>query len=88
MDIRPINLSGSHKTGGLRNINVHKITAILGFAPNIADDPDKVVSSWGFTVNGIKCGIWDYKGSHKYGQFSTYGPSHIFTELFGSCVTD
>jgi len=75
---------GSHRTGSLYDINVSTINRILGFEPNQDDDPDKVVNSWGFIVDGEKCAVWDYKGSHEFGQFSTYGPNEVFEKLFGT----
>lgn len=74
----------SHRTGTLYDINVSTINSILGFEPNSDDDPDKVVNSWKFTVDGEHCAIWDYKGSHKFGEFSTFGTSDIFEKLFGT----
>lgn len=80
MEIKPINTAGSYKTGILSSdISVEKIAEILGFPPNIYDDPDKVEHSWGFTVDGVICGIWDYKGY----RWSTYGPKSVFDKLFG-----
>lgn len=78
----PNSKAGGHKTGELNDITVEQINEILGFAPNVADDPDKVVNSWGFTVDGHYCGIWDYKGSHTFGMFSTFGPDYVFRALF------
>ena len=86
MDIIPINQAGGSRTGTLKDITVEKIIDVLGFKPNCKDDPYKVKNSWGFTVDGVKCGIWDYKGSHKFGQFSTDGPREIFIKLFGDNV--
>lgn len=83
MKIIPINKSGLHKTGTLVAISVEEINVLLGFEPNVQDDPSKVKHSWGFTVDGKECGIWDYKGSETMGRFSTYGPDYIFKELFG-----
>jgi len=81
--IKPISdLFGSHKTGVLMDINVETITKVLGFAPNFADDPYKVENSWAFEYKGHRCAIWDYKGSHLHGQFSTFGPNEVFKELF------
>lgn len=84
MKIVPSTIGGSHRTGILESISALEIEHVLGFAPNIDDDPYKVVNSWGFKVDGHECGIWDYKGSHTYGQFSTYGPDHVFKQLFGT----
>jgi hypothetical protein len=84
-DITPVSyLTGSHRTGTLYDINVATIIEILGFAPNVQDDPDKVVNSWAFMVDGKKLAVWDYKGSHLSGQFSTYGDHEVMAELFGS----
>lgn len=82
--IMPIsNITGTSKTGVLLDISANKISNILGFDPNVDDDPNKVVNSWGFTYDGIKCAIWDYKGSQFFGQFSTFGPRIVFDKLFG-----
>ena len=82
MNIIPVNKVGSFRTGTLEDINVATINEILGFEPNVADDPHKVVHSWGFEVDGVHCAIWDYKGSHFFGSFSVYGPAEIFQKLF------
>jgi hypothetical protein len=83
MKIKPFNKVGGCRQGLLKNITVSEISQILGFGPNCKDDPYKVVNSWGFKVDGIHCGIWDYKGSHKFKQFSTYGPDLVFETIFG-----
>ena len=83
MEILPFNKSDLCREGRLKGVSKDIISDRLGFKPNIEDDPCKVVYSWGFTVNGVHCGIWDYKNSYLYGEFSTYGPKHIFVELFG-----
>ena len=82
MNIKPIDTAGASKTGTLYDINVATITEVLGFGPNIEDDPHKVVNSWGFEIDGQKFGIWDYKGSHHAGQFSTYGNGKVLAKLF------
>jgi hypothetical protein len=83
MNIKPINQVGSYRTGTLKDITVDRINKILGFKPNVEDDPYKVEHSWGFTADGEECGIWDYKGSAACNSFSTYGPNNVFVELFG-----
>jgi len=83
MVIEAVDKIGSHRTGTLRNVSAGMIERVLGFEANCKDDPDKVVYSWGFTADGHECGIWDYKGSHTYGTFSTYGPDEVFQYLFG-----
>lgn len=61
----PSDVPGHHHTGDLpSSITKKQIITVLGFAPNCEDDPDKVKNSWGFTVNGFPCGIWDYRGHH------------------------
>ena len=77
--IKPINVAGKWRTAMLPStITPQDIESVLGFAPNIADDPDKVTHSWGFTVNGHECGIWDYKGS----RWSVYDPDKLLPQLF------
>lgn len=83
MHIEAINKAGKNKTGELTGITVAGINHILGFEPNVQDDPDSVEHSWGFLVDGEHCGIWDYNGSSRWGIFSTYGNHEVFKELFG-----
>jgi hypothetical protein len=84
MKITPVNETGDYRTGTLQNTSVMEIQTILGFEANVEDDPDKVEHSWGFEVDGVRCGIWDYKGSQNWGSFSTFGPEEIFKKLFGN----
>ena len=81
---------GPGKTGSLKGISIQEITKILGLAPNADDDLEKVVYSWSFNAfpdddkpGWYRCAIWDYKGSHRIGRFSTYGESDVFKFLFG-----
>ena len=83
MEIVANNKTGSYRTGVLNAITVDQIVEALGFKPNCIDDPDKVVNSWGFTVDGKHFGVWDYKGSHTYGMFSTYGDHSVLRKIFG-----
>lgn len=84
MKITKFNQPGQCCTGRLFNTSVEEINQVLGFQPNIKDDPYKVKHSWGFKADGVPCGIWDYNGSETIGQFSTYGPTHVFVSLFGN----
>lgn len=84
MNIVPNPNAVGYKTGQLNNITVDEIVSVLGFSSNVNDDPTKVVNSWGATVDDVEIAIWDYKGSHQFGQFSTYGPHETFLSLFGS----
>lgn len=82
MDIKPVDRCGSFRMGTLNGaLTVTDINNVLGFEPNIDDDPSKVKYSWGFEADGVHCGIWDYKGV----RWSTYGPKEIFEKLFGVC---
>lgn len=84
MIIQPVNIPGDGRTGGLSSdLTAAQITAVLGFGPNVNDDPAKVRHSWGFTIDGARCGIWDYKGS----RWSTFGPADKFAALFPGKVT-
>ena len=83
--IRPLSsLDSTYRTGGLINLTASDITAVLGFPPNVEDDPFKVVNSWAFMVNGEPAAIWDYKGSHKHKAWSIYDPSGVVVGLFGA----
>lgn len=75
--------NGSYRMGGLKNLTKAQITEVLGFPPNAVDDPDKVVNSWAFNVDGKDvCGIWDYKGSHLFNRWSFYDPAGVLPALF------
>jgi len=83
MKIVAVNCGGDYRTGTLRGLTVTKINAMLNMRPNIVDDPSKVKFSWGFTADGVRCGVWDYKGSYKFKEFSVYGPHATLHQLFG-----
>lgn len=85
MKIEPV-----QKVGDSCNFNIdvpyHKIVEVLGFEPNVThlDDPDKVKASWGFTADGVRCGIWCYKYYGKVENcdyWSFFGPKEIFEKL-------
>jgi hypothetical protein len=83
MIIEPINyFIGSHKTDSIVGYQSWQIEKILGFPANVNDDPDKVIFSWAFKINGMECAIWDYKGSHKMQRWSAYDPHKILHTLF------
>lgn len=88
MNITPIgHIGGTHRTGGLSGISAGEISNILGFKPNVQDDPDKVVNSWAGEGDGEQFAIWDYKGSHRYNEFSTWGDADTLSSIFGSNYT-
>jgi hypothetical protein len=64
-----------------------RIVKVLGFKPNVThmDDPEKVKASWGFTVDGIRCGIWCYKvrSARNCTSWSFFGPKELANKLFG-----
>lgn len=72
--IVPIDEPGAHKHGTLSNVSYDEIVKVLGFEPNVDDDPYKVKYSWGFTIDGEPAGIWDWKGSHVFNSWSVYNP--------------
>ncbi len=82
--IVPSPRGGDRKTGSLFGVSKTEINKALGFTPNVKDDESKVTASWGFTFDGQHCGIWDYKGSGRDGEYSTFGPHAVFTKLFGA----
>lgn len=82
MNILPVPIPGPRRTGEIQGYTVAEINRILGFRPNVDDDPDKVRYSWGFLADGVQCGIWSYRNSHLFKQFSTSGPAEVFATLF------
>ena len=79
MTIEPHAEPGDHRTGSIDSAyTVRDINRILGFRPNVQDDPSKVKHSWGFKADGQPCGVWDYKG----GRWSVFGPKEVFDTLF------
>jgi hypothetical protein len=74
----------SYRTGGLEGLCMDDIVDIIGFTPNVEDDPDKVQYSWRCRVNGKPFAIWDYKGSHHARRWSIYDPEHVATDIFPS----
>jgi len=83
MIIKPLDtFISTYRTGTLSNYTTEQIESILGFAPNVEDDPDKVVNSWRFSVNGYDAAIWDYYGSHHLKIWSIYDPHNILGHLF------
>ena len=85
IEIYPCTTVGSHKTGSLPcDMSPENISEVLGFEPNIDDDPDKVVYSWGAHVvdqetnESYDIAVWDYKGS----RWSTYGNPDVLERIF------
>lgn len=84
MVINMIDRVGDFKQHTL-HCSVREIEAVLGPA-NCHDDPSKVKYSWGFEVDGVRCGIWDYYESYKQGVFSAYGPREVLERVFPGFV--
>ena len=83
MKIEPINkFISTYRTGSISKYAKWQIEKTLGFPPNAKDDPDKVVNSWLFTVNGFEAAIWDYKNSHHLESWSIYDPHNVLGHLF------
>ena len=95
---------GSSRQGIVRDITEQEIEQIFGFAPNVNDDPYKVVHSWAVDVTEVDVWkeasfsnwndsdpvrhtwtihVWDFKGSHMFGQFSVCGDPDILEMIFG-----
>jgi hypothetical protein len=84
LKIVPVSDVASHKTGRIVGLTKAQIDEILGFKPNVVDDPYKVKHSWAFNVQGNDCAVWDWKGSHKLREWSAYGPDAVLRKVFGT----
>lgn len=86
MKIEPVLEAGDYFDCGV-NVTYSRIIQVLGFAPNVThlDDPSKVKASWGFAVDGVRCGIWCYKqpSAKNCKSWSFFGPKEISQKLFG-----
>ena len=91
MKFSPSVVRGSSRQGVIRDITEQEIEQIFGFAPNVDDDPWKVVNSWSVDVSEVPWDghadtwtihVWDYKGSHEFGQFSVCGDPVILEMIF------
>lgn len=95
---KPYQPERSYLTARLKGVDEQTISGILGFKPNVQDDPDKVAVSWGFKVliedldAGTKtehiCAVWDYKGSFAFGGASAYGSPDILRLVFGNKLVE
>lgn len=74
------------RTGTILGLTAKDIAERIGIAPGKGDGY-KVVNSWRFTVDGVRCAVWDYKGSHKANQFSAFGPIADLSKVFGNHVS-
>lgn len=75
---------GSARQGVIRDITEQEIEQIFGFGPNVDEGPNEVVHSWAVDVDELyTIHVWDYKGSHEFGQFSVCGHPWIFATIFG-----
>ena len=94
MKFSPSVVRGSSRQGIVRDITAEQIEEIFGFGPNVDDDPHKVVHSWAVDVSDVETfrtldfdtwtiHVWDYKGSHEFGQFSVCGHPVILELIFG-----
>lgn len=88
----PVQQVGSSRFGTLHHHTPVEIAKKLGFGPNCneLDDPGKVSHSWGFTLNGHRCGIWSYKGSEMFNQYSVWWQNPeglvLLKKLFGNSL--
>ncbi len=83
MKIVPAALWSTYRQGSIIEVSKLDIIDTLGFPPNVEEDPTEVECSWEFTVDGIPCAIWGYRGRTCFDLYSTYGPEEIFIKLFG-----
>lgn len=83
-EIKPADIDGTYRTGSLVGVTREDIVRTLGFEPNALDDGDKVENSWAFTLDGLPCAIWDWKGSQHVKVWSVYDPHKMLDRIFDS----
>jgi hypothetical protein len=83
MKIIPDSHCCGHQTGSIHGLTAVQIKNILGFASNVRDDDSKVKYSWGFRIGSEKAAVWDYKGSAREKEFSTWGDHATLRTIFG-----
>ena len=81
--IRPHDAPGDYRQHLIHGLTPDQIKARLGFAANVEDDPETVDLSWGFTVDGIRCGVWRYVGGMQPRSWSAFGPLDVLQFVFG-----
>jgi hypothetical protein len=89
--ITKLDFVSSHRTGILKGVTLDEVKKVLGIKPT-RNTCEKVKYEFCFSVKldgeTHECAIWDYKGSYDYAlQWSTFGPSKVFTHLFGTAYT-
>lgn len=85
--ILPVDRGGDSRTSSIDGLTHAQIVERIGFPANVQDDESKVKYSWGFTVDGERCGVWDYKGSHEFNSWSAFGPRAALNKVFGDFLT-
>lgn len=80
---QPQGLTGrSAVKGVVKGLTAAQINQTLGFRSNTAKDDEKRYS-WGFSVNGRDCLLYDWHASYIAKEFTAVGPAEAFTEVFG-----
>lgn len=74
--------TGTYCTGKLVGLTASQISKVIGFEPDTNFSDPKTTINWGFLANGQYCSIWNWKGSNEWGQWSVFGPSAVFEQLF------
>lgn len=81
--IQPVDVPGDRRQHTLIRLVTGGISARLGFSPNV-DEGDRRLS-WGFTVDGERCGVWSSAaGPCSMGLWSAFGPLDKLVEVFGA----
>lgn len=76
---------GQKRTGTLFGLSPERVAEIIGFPANCEhDDKREGGYCWSFTVDGVVCSVWSYKGSEQRGSWSTFGPGDALRKLFGN----
>jgi hypothetical protein len=58
VDIVPSDRPGSRMKAIIINLTPAQVRDLIGFDSNIDEDELAYGASWGFTVDGVPCGVW------------------------------
>lgn len=72
---------GTRRMGTIIGLPPAEVQKAIGFDANIDDEPD-MGASWGFTVDGVHCGVWYIRPTTLFPSCS--GTKEALVKVFGA----